>query len=68
MDFTTEEMQALRQWLDAIGFQGKAKELEKPLALHKSITTKLDKALADPKLEPTNGHALQRAAELQRAN
>ncbi len=47
VELTHEELAALRQWLKAIGFQGTAEQLRGALALHESITLKLEKAAED---------------------
>jgi len=46
IELTREELLALRAWLAVLGFQGTAKELEKPLALHAGIMGKVEAALA----------------------
>ncbi len=45
IELTREELLALRAWLAVLGFQGTAKELEKPLALHAGIMGKVEAAL-----------------------
>lgn len=46
IEFTKEELRALRTWLDAIGFQGVPKDLARALALHAGIVGKVEAQLA----------------------
>lgn len=47
IDWSREELQAIRAWADAIGYSGTAKELKHAVEINGSIVSKLDDALAE---------------------
>ncbi len=47
VEFTTEEIAALRAWLAVLGFQGTAEQVRRALALYDAIMEKLERASTD---------------------
>lgn len=60
IEFTQEELQALKFWLSVIQFQGTREQIQKPLEVYDAVVGKIEGALAARAQEETCSETLQK--------